>query len=69
MTAYMGKKDRFDTAITEFSEGYADQNDRDYQAFVEAIRGGRLAAGNGRSLTRIHRTSLPDQTCVRCSAR
>ena len=40
----MGKKDRFDQSITDFSERYADQNERDYQAFADAIRSGRLAA-------------------------
>ena len=44
LAAYMGKKDRFERSITDFSERYADQNERDYQAFAEAIRSGRLAA-------------------------
>ena len=44
LAAYMGKKDRFDQSITDFSERYADQNERDYQAFADAIRSGRLAA-------------------------
>ncbi len=44
LAAYMGKKDRFDQSITEFSDRYADQNERDYQAFAKAIRSGRLAA-------------------------
>ena len=38
LAAYMGKKDRFDQSITDFSERYADQNERDYQAFAAAIR-------------------------------
>ena len=42
--AYMGRKDRFDQSITDFSEHYADQNERDHQAFAAAIRSGRLAA-------------------------
>ena len=29
--AYLGKKDTFDQAIADFSEVYADQNERDYQ--------------------------------------
>jgi hypothetical protein len=41
---YLGKKDRFDQSITEFAHRYADQNDRDYQTFTEAIRSGRLKA-------------------------
>jgi hypothetical protein len=30
--------------LTEFAECYADQNERDYQAFLEEIRSGRLEA-------------------------
>ena len=47
IAAYLGKKDRFDESITDFSERYADQNERDYQAFTEAIRTGRLKALEG----------------------
>ena len=36
--------DRFDQAIAEFARDYADQNDRDYAAFVEAVQSGRLEA-------------------------
>ena len=39
--------DEFDRSITDFSERYADQNERDYQAFAEAIRSGRLEALEG----------------------
>ena len=38
---------RFDQAITDFSERYADQNERDYEEFTKAIRSGRLAATEG----------------------
>ena len=31
-------------SITDFSQRYADQNERDYQAFAEAIQSGRLEA-------------------------
>jgi uncharacterized protein (DUF2252 family) len=44
---YLGKKDRFDESITEFSGRYADQNERDYQTFIDAIRTGRLKAIEG----------------------
>jgi hypothetical protein len=47
IAAYLGKKDRFDKSITDFSERYADQNERDYAAFLEAIRSGRLEAVEG----------------------
>jgi hypothetical protein len=44
---YLGTGDDFDTAITDFSHRYADQNEADYQAFVEAVRGGRIPAVEG----------------------
>ena len=47
LAAYLGKKDRFDQSITDFCERYADQNERDYQAFSEAVRSGRLQALEG----------------------
>ena len=47
IAAYLGKKDRFDQSIADFSQRYADQNDQDYQAFREAIRTGRLQAIEG----------------------
>jgi uncharacterized protein (DUF2252 family) len=47
LAAYLGKKDRFDESITDFSLRYADQNERDYQAFVDAISSGRLSAVEG----------------------
>ena len=47
MAEYLGESDEFDTSITDFSERYADQNQRDYQEFVTAIRSGRLEAVEG----------------------
>ena len=47
LAAYMGKSDKFDRSITDFSKRYADQNERDYQAFAQAIRSGRLQAIEG----------------------
>ena len=47
IASYLGKKDRFDLSITDFSERYADQNERDYEAFIAAIRSGRLEAHEG----------------------
>ena len=47
IAAYLGKRDTLDRSITDFSERYADQNDRDYQAFAEAVRSGRLQALEG----------------------
>ena len=39
---YLGADDAFDTAITDFSGRYADQNEKDYQSLVAAIRCGRV---------------------------
>jgi uncharacterized protein (DUF2252 family) len=47
IAAYLGKRDTFDRSITDFSERYADQNDRDYQAFADAVRSARLQALEG----------------------
>ena len=47
ITAYLGKGDAFDKAIVDFSERYADQNERDYEAFTDAVRAGRLEAIEG----------------------
>ena len=42
-----GTSDDFDRAITDFAKRYADQNERDYQAFVGAVESGRLQATHG----------------------
>jgi predicted alpha/beta hydrolase len=47
ITAYLGKSDDFDRSLADFSERYADQNDRDFEAFVKAVRSGRLEAIEG----------------------
>jgi uncharacterized protein (DUF2252 family) len=47
IAAYLGKSDKFDRSITDFSERYAAQNEVDYEAFVKAIRSGRLEAQEG----------------------
>jgi uncharacterized protein (DUF2252 family) len=47
MAAYLGKRDRFDQAISDFAERYADQNEQDYQAFAKAAGSGRLQALEG----------------------
>ena len=44
IASYLGHSDRFDQAIAEFARDYADQNDRDYAAFVDAVQSGRLEA-------------------------
>ncbi|WP_082589612.1 DUF2252 domain-containing protein [Agromyces sp. Soil535] len=44
IAAYLGHTDRFDRAIAEFAVAYADQNERDYAAFADAVASGRLEA-------------------------
>jgi uncharacterized protein (DUF2252 family) len=44
---YLGDSGAFDKAITDFSERYADQNEKDYTEFVNAVRSGRLQALEG----------------------
>ena len=44
MAEYLGRDDSFEKAITDFSERYADQNEKDYEQFVGAIKSGRLDA-------------------------
>ncbi|MER7731203.1 DUF2252 domain-containing protein [Streptomyces erythrochromogenes] len=44
IAAYLGRGDVFDRALAEFAEAYADQNERDHQALVDAVRAGRLPA-------------------------
>ena len=47
IAAYLGGGDAFDRAIADFSEAYADQNERDYQALVDAAKTGRIEAQTG----------------------
>jgi uncharacterized protein (DUF2252 family) len=47
IATYLGGSNTFDRAITEFSRRYADRNEQDFGAFVEAIRSGRLEAIEG----------------------
>jgi len=44
IAGYMGASSVFDEAICEFAVEYADQNQRDYRAFIKAVREGRLKA-------------------------
>ena len=50
ISAYLGKSDKFDQAIADFSARYADQNERDYQEFL-AVDRVRPARGGRRALT------------------
>jgi uncharacterized protein (DUF2252 family) len=44
---YLGSGDAFDRAIAAFAESYADQNERDYRALLDAIAKGRVEAQVG----------------------
>jgi uncharacterized protein (DUF2252 family) len=41
---YLGSKDVFDQAISEFAVAYADQTERDHKVLVSAVRKGRVEA-------------------------
>jgi hypothetical protein len=47
IASYLGTSDAFDRAIADFAAAYADQNERDYQALVDAVSTGRLEAQTG----------------------
>jgi hypothetical protein len=42
-----GKGAGFDGAIIQFSDAYAEQNERDYQQLVDAVKSGRITAQTG----------------------
>jgi uncharacterized protein (DUF2252 family) len=42
IAAYLGSNDAFDRAVADFADGYADQNERDYDAFTAAVKAGHL---------------------------
>jgi uncharacterized protein (DUF2252 family) len=44
IAAYLGKSERFDRAIAEFAQAYADQTERDHAALCAAVKSGRLPA-------------------------
>ena len=47
IAAYLGGSDVFDQAITRFAAAYADQNERDHKALVDAVASGRITAERG----------------------
>ena len=47
IASYLGKGHSFDEAVADFSAAYADQNERDYEALVAAVRSGRITAQTG----------------------
>jgi uncharacterized protein (DUF2252 family) len=44
LSSYMGKSTAFEDALADFSEAYADQNERDHAALVAAVRNGKIEA-------------------------
>jgi uncharacterized protein (DUF2252 family) len=47
IASYLGRGDAFDRAIELFAETYADQNELDHRALVQAIASGRVRAESG----------------------
>jgi len=47
IAAYLGAGDALDRALADFAEAYADQNERDHAALLDAIDSGRLEAQTG----------------------
>jgi uncharacterized protein (DUF2252 family) len=47
IAAYLGKSERFDGAIADFAEAYADQTERDHAALCAAVKSGRVPADAG----------------------
>jgi hypothetical protein len=44
IAGYLGRSTAFDEAIVEFAESYANQNERDYDALVDAVNKGKVEA-------------------------
>jgi uncharacterized protein (DUF2252 family) len=44
IAAYLGGSDAFDQAITQFAAAYADQNAKDHEALLAAVKSGRIMA-------------------------
>ena len=42
IASYLGGGDKFDQAMADFAESYADQNERDYEAFSAAADSGQV---------------------------
>ena len=43
ISGYLGKSDKFDEAIADFSVAYADQSERDHATLKKAVRSGQVA--------------------------
>ena len=42
ISGYLGKSDKFDQAIADFSIAYVDQSERDHKVLMKAVKDGRL---------------------------
>lgn len=47
IAAYLGGSDKFDLAMAAFAETYADLNEKDHAALLDAVRSGRVHAQTG----------------------
>jgi uncharacterized protein (DUF2252 family) len=47
IASYLGNNPSFEKALVRFAESYADQNERDYEAFSRACHSGRLQVEEG----------------------
>ena len=47
ISSYCGGSDTLDRAIADFAVAYADQNEKDHQALVDAVTSGRVKAQQG----------------------
>jgi uncharacterized protein (DUF2252 family) len=47
IAAYLGGSHKFDRAVADFAETYADQNERDHAALADAVTSGRVQAQTG----------------------
>lgn len=46
ISGYLGKSDKFDEAIADFSSAYADQSERDFDVLKKAVHDGRLVVAS-----------------------
>ncbi|RPI89920.1 MAG: DUF2252 domain-containing protein, partial [Planctomycetaceae bacterium] len=42
ISGYLGKSDKFDRAIAEFSRAYADQTESDHEVLIKAVKNGKI---------------------------
>ena len=48
LAGYLGASPKFDAAIAAFAVAYADQTARDHEAFVAAVKSGKIKTAGGR---------------------